>query len=687
MKHPIAMIVVLAGFSVVSLPAPAVASPKDSQQIDMFVEQNLKRNRLQPLPPSTDEEFLRRIYLDIIGRIPTAEEAKAFLDRESPTKRSELINELLDSDGYVSHTFNWWADILRVQTEQQNAGGVEYANWVKNAIRENMPYDQFVHQLISASGFTWDNGAVGYYLRDAGMPLDNMSNTTQIFLGTRLVCAQCHDHPFDRWKQMEYFQMAAFTYNTVDTRIRPETLLGLDKDMERANRRGNVDRQLRDALNDLFEPLSYGVQEVNRELKLPHDYKYKDGDPNEPVRPRAMFSEPSLSRSKKNMRENYADWLTSPENPRFTHVIANRLWKRVMGRGLVEPVDDWKDDTEPSNRYVLDHLVRMLKQNRYDQKEILRTLFNTRTYQRQCYGEDIPEDTPYHFPGPVLRRMSAEQFWDSFMTVAVPGVDDRRGDYANRGYSRAKQEADRLLSMNPKDILAMAERIAEQNREFDERATALRSQMADARKAGNGQRAQELQRELNTLNGQKDQRIAEIKKETFASVDAGKEEGGLAMMRRDDEPAMMMADQKMKEGETPVAGSRNWDGYDKGFVRASELRSPADNGHFLRQFGQSDREIIQNASREPSVDQALTLLNSPIFDQMFHDKSKLAIDLATAADVEEKKNLVFLALLSRYPRDEERELIDAQISQYGEEKAFRNVAWALMNTQEFCFLQ
>ena len=138
------------------------------------------------------------------------------------------------------------------------------------------------------------------------------------------------------------------------------------------------------------------------------------------------------------------------------------------------------------------------------------------------------------------------------------------------------------------------------------------------------------------------------------------------------------------------SGGKCWKvglGYDKGFVRASELASPAPAGHFLRQFGQSDRETIEAATRQPSVDQALTLLNSPIFDQMFHDKSKIAQDLAKASSMEEKQDIIFLGLLSRYPRDADRELMNKQVAKYGEDKAFKNITWALMNTQEFVFFQ
>jgi len=199
--------------AIVASAVPAVRADQISEKIDALIEEGYKTHKITPNGPTTDEAFVRRIYLDIIGRIPSMEEAKAFLDSAEAGKRAKLIDQLLDSEGYVSNWYNWWADILRMETGLRGDAGQAYAAWVKDSLRNNKPYDQFVRDLITADGYVWDNGAVGYYLRDAGMPLDNMSNTTQIFLGTRLACAQCHNHPFDKWTQKDYYEMAAFTFH------------------------------------------------------------------------------------------------------------------------------------------------------------------------------------------------------------------------------------------------------------------------------------------------------------------------------------------------------------------------------------------------------------------------------------------------------------------------------------------
>ncbi|MEZ5305192.1 MAG: DUF1549 domain-containing protein [Verrucomicrobiales bacterium] len=189
----------------------AQAAPADpSAQIDALIEKGYAAQKVTPNPMADDETFVRRVYLDIAGRIPTPDEARAFLGDSAKDKREKLIDSLLESDGYVSHFFNYWADVLRAQTRTNNNAvtGRAYIQWIKDSLRANKPYDQFVRDLVSAEGYAWDNPAISYYMRDYNMPLDNMSNTARIFLGTRLECAQCHNHPFDKWSQMDYYKLA-----------------------------------------------------------------------------------------------------------------------------------------------------------------------------------------------------------------------------------------------------------------------------------------------------------------------------------------------------------------------------------------------------------------------------------------------------------------------------------------------
>ena len=178
-----------------------------AKRIDELVAQSCKEHEVTLNAAISDEVFVRRIYLDLAGRVPSVEETRAFLGNTYAAKRDRLIEELLGSEGHVSHAYNYWADVLRVNDSLGNNGKsneAAYRLWIKDALRQNKTYDQMVYELISARGHTWENGAIGYYQRDRGMPLDNMANTVRVFLGTRLECAQCHNHPFDHWKRKDF---------------------------------------------------------------------------------------------------------------------------------------------------------------------------------------------------------------------------------------------------------------------------------------------------------------------------------------------------------------------------------------------------------------------------------------------------------------------------------------------------
>ena len=182
-----------------------------------------------------------------------------------------------------------------------------------------------------------------------------------------------------------------------------------------------------------------------RQLKLPHDYQYDDAKPGDVVQPAVIFGDQPELTPKTSRREAFAKWLTSPENPRFTLTIANRLWKRVFGVGVIDPVDDLTDESEPSNQALMDFLVAEMKRVDYSQREFLRILYNTETYQREAHRKDLAADEPYHFPGPILRRMTAEQIWDSLLTLTLAAPDL---------YQRPRSDAMvAVASINPGDKL------------------------------------------------------------------------------------------------------------------------------------------------------------------------------------------------------------------------------------------
>lgn len=657
-----------------------------SKEIDRLVQQKLASEGLSRNPQTTDEQFVRRVYLDIVGRIPTLEETKAFLDSNDSDKRAALIDRLLDSYGHVSRQFNFWADLLRVQSRTRNQIGTPYIDWIKDSLQENKPYDQFVREMLTAEGPMMDreNGAVGYYLRDFNMPEDNMSNTVRIFLGTRLECAQCHDHPFDKWTQRQYYEMVAFT-GGMQYRLRePDSEYA--EQFRGLRRSRDFDDRTRAVLRRFIEPLTTGISGSGTGLaRLPEDFMGDDGEPLEIVLAKTMFEGESLvdpapvnermaRRRPRNRNANdqlifgarpvgsrqaYAEWLTSPENPRFSMVMANRLWKQAMGLGLVEPVDVFDDGTSPSNPELMDYLARTFVDLGFDMKQMLRAIYNSQTYQAQASTSDIENPKKYAFPGPVVRRMSAEQMWDSLLTLAVPDVDRRvTGQIDNRlarafGGDDVYAAYERLRSMPPDELVDLAEQIANGGMRRDaNRMNAVRDQLRNA-SAELKRQARELANQMRRARRQgDDQRIQELNRKRLQ---------------------LMQELMRNRPGQT-------------GLVRASELPSPAPAGHFLREFGQSDRETIENANTEPSVPQALSLMNGIIEKEIVQNPNTVLMLNVARAGEDEKLDAVWLTLLSRKPTRAERRIWEQDLQHYPPKEVLGDLIWTLVNSDEFMFV-
>lgn len=574
-------------------------------KIDSLVEANYAKYHVTPNEITNDEQFVRRVYLDIVGTIPTLKQVRQFMSNSDAQKRSKLIDTLLSQEGYASNFYNYWSDILRLKDGQltNNVPGKPYCEWVKESLETNKPYDKFVYEMLTAEGKVWDDPAVGYIMRDSGMPLDAMNNTVRIFLGTQIGCAQCHNHPFDHWTQKEFYQMAAFTFGTATRRGGGDKKFG----------GGNVVNKLKDELKKV-DPKYDGGGKYNRllvgnlaevhdrpnKLLLPHDYRYDDGKPKEPVTPKALFDPPAKIEKDESPRVAFAKWLTSPKNPRFTKTIANRLWKKAFGVGQIEPIDDIKDDSKAENPELMDLLTAEMIRSKYDLKQYLRVIYNTKAYQREANHAEITPGDEYHFPGPLLRRMTAEEVWDSFITMAAFKPEDYQAEPAS-------VEA-KLMNI---DL-----------------AKATANQLFD--------RDKEL-------------RSGELKK-TREARDKNHVYKGILL------------------------------------VRASELPSPRPPGHFLRQFGQSDRESIETSSVDGTVPQVLQMFNGPITHMLLEPNSVMYKNVTAEKSIDARIDAVFQSILARRPSKEERQTATGEVKVHGD-AGYGNIIWALVNTREFLFIQ
>ena len=347
---------------------------QESNYIDRFIDAKLQKLRILPSDPSSDAEFLRRVSYDLIGVPPTVEELQAFLADKNPAKRSQKIDKLMADSRFVDHWALKWGDLLQVtRTRLGDKGMWAFREWIRESLALNKPYDQMARELITARGSTFQNPPANFF-RFTRDPKVEMETTTQLFLGVRMVCAQCHDHPFEQWTQNQYFQLTAF-FGGVGIRD------GLDSNEE-----------------IIFE------KRDEREIKHPKDGRV--------MSPKFLFGVEKITPREADLRQSLADWLTSKQNPFFGKAMANRTWSYFFGRGIIEPVDDIRASNPPVNPQLLEALTKDFIDHNYDLRHLIRTIVNSRTYQLSFNANDWNADDETNFSHALPRRLNAEQLFD-----------------------------------------------------------------------------------------------------------------------------------------------------------------------------------------------------------------------------------------------------------------------------------
>ena len=358
--------------------------PPENNYVDTHVYSKLRQLQFLPARACTDGEFVRRVHLDVIGIVPPADVVVRFLADESPDKRAELIESLLERPEYAKFWALKWGDLLRMTSGQVGSSGVhKYHRWVNRAIDSNMAYDDFARELLTASGSTFDNPPANFY-RTASDMNECVETISQLFLGARLQCAKCHNHPFERWTQDNYFGMGAF-FNRVE---------------RKKTRRSD----------ELFV-----WSATSGEVTQP-----RTGQEMQPWAPGigAVAVTDSTDR-----RLKFADWLTDPANPFFAKVEVNRIWSHLLGRGIVDPTDDFRDSNPPSNAKLLDALAADFVEHEYDRKHVIRTILNSNTYQSSIQANEFNRDDTKYFSHYLPRLLTAEQLLDAICHVTgVPEV-------------------------------------------------------------------------------------------------------------------------------------------------------------------------------------------------------------------------------------------------------------------------
>jgi hypothetical protein len=390
----IGLAVLLAGV----LPAARAGKPADNAQdaqvlamkIDAHLADAWAAAKVKPAPLADDATYLRRVYLDITGKIPPASEVRRFMRDSTPDKRRRVVEQLLDSPGYVNHFSDVWRHLMLPEADtnfQIRYTSLGFENWLRKKFGDNAGYDEVARELITQPVGNNPNGYFDYYgqggqvspmsfyLAKEAKPENLAASMTRILLGVRVECAQCHDHPFAKWKREQFWGQAAF-FAGIQGRGQNGFI-------------GNL-RELPDRRELAIPNTERVAQAVFLDGKEPQ-WKYKVG-----------------------ARETFADWVTAPENPFFARATVNRLWAQFFGTGIVEPVDDFKDDNPPSHPELLDELSRSFVAHKFDFKFLIRAITASEAYQLSSIPTDPAQEDQRLFARMAVKGLTPEQLFDSF---------------------------------------------------------------------------------------------------------------------------------------------------------------------------------------------------------------------------------------------------------------------------------
>lgn len=358
-------------------PNPSSTRPGENNFIDKHIGDKLVRLGIPPSDPVDDATFLRRVFLDTIGTLPTSHEARTFLQQTRPDKRSQTIDDLLARSEYADFWAMKWADILRadkIRITPQGTVGV--TRWLRKSIQENLPYDEFARQVLTSQGSIQQEGPAAFF-KALETPEATARSVSQLFLGVRIECAQCHHHPSERWSQDDYAGLVGFFTGVT------------------------------------FKKLPNGTEAVISRKGT--DYNHPRTG--QPVATRGLGADPPDLHAVSDRRQVFAEWMTNPQNPFFARAIVNRIWAHYLGRGLVEPIDDLRATNPSTNEPLMEDLVAHLKEVRYDLKAFTKTILMSQTYQLGSLTNEGNRDDFQHYSHAFTKSMPAEVLLDAVCQV------------------------------------------------------------------------------------------------------------------------------------------------------------------------------------------------------------------------------------------------------------------------------
>lgn len=380
--------------------------PSSTKHLDRHIDAVLKREGIQPSEQSKDAEFLRRVHLDMTGKIPLPEEVMDFIRDGAPNKRAKKIERLLESEAYLEYWSDLWVTWLIGRRSVNNNERVKLTEWVREALAANMPYNQFVSALISAEGVLEENKETSYIQRYERTPVFLTSQSTRLFLGLPMQCAECHDHKTESWRQEDFYGIAAF-------------FTGIDVERRKMKMENAEEARMQD-YRMINKP--EGRIWVD-DLKASIPPRFLDG-----TEYKGPLSEKRVA---------LAQWMTDKTNPYFSKALVNRIWKHFMGRAFVEPLDGFGEENQPTNPQLLDWIAADFVIHDYNLQHLMRIILNSEAYQRTSETNESNEDDELYYSHAYVKPLSAEQFFHSMLqATGFERLQKRR----NRGQLEAMKQ-------------------------------------------------------------------------------------------------------------------------------------------------------------------------------------------------------------------------------------------------------
>lgn len=699
----------LAGLGLFASAAGSLALASD---LDAIVARENKTAgvTLEPAAVVGDHVFLRRIYVDLIGRIPTGAEVKEFASWPEQSRRAKLVDKLIADERFADRWTIFYADMIRLRSNA--TGGPALIAYVHNAVKTGMPYDEMCRKLIYTNGKANRVPEAGFILGDDADPLAMASITSQVFMGVRIGCAQCHDHPFDVWKRRDFYDMAAYfgktrRYESQLTRViyategeQSSILWPPEGEAPDADRKPIAPRF--PFAVDAFEKQPQYIARLSATRQAKEDAKPKAKGPTvddllndsaEKVAKTASGTLPEEAVTKEakkdirkiestayrnsELREQLAKHVTDPRNRYFSRALVNRVWKTLVGRGFVEPVDDFRGDNPAAHPEAMDYLADEFVASDYDLRTLVRLVVLSDAYQRDHAPEAIDEGTRQEMEVALLatpmRRMIAESMYDSVITA---------GHLFTVKHSPGKNEKTLVEVVRvPKESTGKPGDLAKPGTlaKNDPKAMAMKGMSAD-KMAGAGAYALETAIELD---------FNALLKES----DDEPEVDEMAVMSKEELEAQRMVQERMARGQMEYIEKTLTRIVDDNptFNTSLRMQSPAPEGHFLRVFGQPNRSDLGDLRDDSaSMRQALMMLNGRIT----HEAARVGdlepmYKLIAGKDQnqDEAVKLAYLEILTRRPTADEigeaKEIIAAAASPI---EGIADLRWVLLNCNEFRFL-